>query len=183
MSVFRVRLTNSKQGLLDIYDNQRTAYITGPNRVNRKLKDGETFVDCNYWKRFSYPNVPLEDAFIEVVEDDGTIYSDTISENSYPKVYNINAAAGSTFSQNKADIAADSGSFALFAQITNKSSTESAKVRLNGLPTAVIDLDAGSTQTFNPGELAIGMVEIDNSSGSEDLAVQIIVSIQVISRS
>jgi len=183
MSVFRVRLTNSRQGRLDIYDNQRTAYITGPNRINRKLKDGETFVDCNYWKRFAYPNVPLEEAFIEVVEDDGTIYSDRISENTYPKVYNLLAASGSEFSDNKADIAGDSGSFALFAQIGNKSETDGIKVRINGLASAVIDIPAGATQTFNPGELAIGLLEVDNSAGQDDVAVQIVVSIRVVSTS
>ena len=97
MSVFRVRLSNSRQGLLDVYDNQRSAYIMGPNRVNRKLKDGETFVDSNYWKRFAYPQVPLEEAFIEVVEDDGTVYSDKVQDNTSPKVSNISAAAGSQF--------------------------------------------------------------------------------------
>jgi hypothetical protein len=183
MSVFRVRLTNSRQGLLDIYDNQRTAYIMGPNRVNRKLKDGETFVDSNYWKRFAYPNVPLEEAFIEVVEDDGTIYSDTISENTYPKVYDLLVEAGSTFAANKADIAGDSGSFALFAQITNKSDSDSVKVRINGLASAVIDIPAGATQTFNPGEVTIGLLEVDNSEGQGDVAVQIVVSIRVVSRS
>ena len=59
MSVFRVRLTNNRQGLLDVYDNQRTAYIMGPNRINRVLKDGEVFTDCNYWKRFAHPPLPL----------------------------------------------------------------------------------------------------------------------------
>jgi hypothetical protein len=125
--------------------------------------------------------VPLEEAFIEVVEDDGTIYSDVISENSYPKVYNITAAAGSGFSSNKADIAADSGSFALFAQITNKGS-EQVRIRLNGLNSAIIDLDSGSTQTFNPGELAIGSIEIENQS-SDPVLVQIVVSIRVVSSS
>lgn len=181
MSVFRVRLSNRAQGQLDVYDNQRTAYIMGPNKVNRRLKDGETFIDSNYWKRFAYPNVPLEEAFIEVVEDDGTIYSDIISENSYPKVYNITAAEGSGFSSNKADIVADSGSFALFAQITNKG-PEQVRVRLNGLNSAIIDLDSGSTQTFNPGELAIGSIEIENQS-SETVFVQIVVSIRVVSSS
>lgn len=181
MSVFRVKLNNRAQGQLDIYDNQRTAYIMGPNRVNRRLKDGETFVDSNYWKRFAYPNVPLEEAFIEVLEDDGTIYSDAVTENSYPKVYNINAGPNSSFSSNKADIAAESGSFALFAQITNKGS-ESVKVRLNGLDSAIIDLDSGTTQTFNPGELTIGLIEIENNS-EETVQVQIIVSIKVVSSS
>lgn len=183
MSKFRVKLTNGKQGLLDIYDNQRSAYIMGPNKVNRKLKDGEVFVDSNYWKRFAYPQVSLEEAFIEVLEDDGTIYSDDVSDNTYPRVYNITAAPGSSFSQNKAEIAKDSGSFALFAQISNKSSTEAVKIRLNGLDSAVLDLDAGSTQTFNPGELTIGLIEIANLDGETSVSVQIIVSIRVTSTS
>jgi hypothetical protein len=29
---------------------QRTIYVMGPNKVNRKLKDGDTFTDSNYWK-------------------------------------------------------------------------------------------------------------------------------------
>lgn len=181
MSVFRVRLTNSRQGLLDIYDNQRTAYIMGPNRINRRLKDGDVFTDCNYWKRFSYPNVPLEEAFIEVVEDDGTIYSDQIRDNTYPKVYNLVAAPGSSFGDNRADIAGDSGSFALFAQISNQGA-ESVSVRLNGLDTAVIDLPSGATQTFAVGDLTIGLIEVENPSESE-VSVQVVVSVRVVSTS
>jgi hypothetical protein len=177
MSVFRVRLSNSRQGLLDVYDNQRSAYITGPNRINRKLKDGETFVDCNYWKRFAYPQVPLEEAFIEVVEDDGTVYSDQVQDNTYPKVYNISAAAGSSFDDNRADIEGDSGSFALFAQITNRGE-EGVRVRLNGLDSAVINLPAGSTQVFNVGEMTIALLEVENASESV-VDVQIVVSIRV----
>lgn len=178
MSVFRVRLTNNRQGLLDVYDNQRTAYIMGPNRINRVLKDGEVFTDCNYWKRFAHPPLPLEEAFIEVVEDDGTVYSDSISNNTYPKVYDISAAPGSGFSHNVADIASDSGSFALFAQITNKSQTESVRVRLNRMDSAIIDLGAGNTQVFNAGEITIGCLEVENS-GVDEVQVQVIVSIRV----
>lgn len=181
MSVFKVRLTNSRQGLLDIHDNQRTAYIMGPNRVNRKLKDGEVFTDCNYWKRFAYPNVPLEESFIEVLEDDGTIYSDLVRDNTYPRVYNISAAAGSSFEENKAEIAQDSGSFALFAQIVNQSS-DPVRVRLNGLDSAVIDLPGGATQTFAVGDLTIGLLEVENQSQNA-ANVQIVVSIRVSSNS
>lgn len=177
MSVFRVRLTNSRQGQLDIYDNQRSAYITGPNRINRKLQDGETFVDCNYWKRFAYPQVSLEEAFIEVVEDDGTVYSDQVQDNTYPKVYNISAAAGSSFTDNVADIEGDSGSFALFAQITNRSE-DAVSVRLNGMDSAVIDLPGNSTQTFNVGEMTIALLEVANASGNS-VEVQVVVSIRV----
>jgi len=178
MSVFRVKLSNNRQGLLDLYDNQRSAYIMGPNRINRKLKDGETFVDCNYWKRFAHPQVPLEEAFIEVVEDDGTVYSDNVENNTYPKVYNISCAAGSSFADNKADIAGDSGSFALFAQITNRSESDGVRVRLNGLESAIINLPSGSTQVFNVGEVTIGSIEVENASENE-VEVQVVVSIRV----
>lgn len=181
MSVFRVRLTNGRQGKLDIYDNQRSAYIMGPNRINRKLRDGETFVDCNYWKRFAYPQVPIDEAFIEVVEDDGTIYSDVVANNTYPKVYNITAAAGSSFGENKADIMSDTGSFALFAQIVNQSDN-ALRVRLNGMESAIIDLPEGATQTFAVGDLTIGLIEVENQTDSES-RVQITVSVRVVATS
>lgn len=177
MSVFRVRISNSRQGRLDVHDNQRSAYITGPNRITRKLRDGETFVDCNYWKRFAHPQVPLEEAFIEVVEDDGTVYSDQIQDNTYPKVYNLSAAGGSSFADNVADIKGDSGSFALFAQITNRGE-EGVRVRINGLDSAVIDLPGASTQTFNLGEMTIGLLEVENPSEAT-VEVQVVVSIRV----
>jgi hypothetical protein len=68
MSVFRVKLQNVDQGKLDINpvtsaafttSKQRTIYAMGPKKVNRKLADGDTFTDCNYWKRFAYPQVSL----------------------------------------------------------------------------------------------------------------------------
>ena len=69
MSIFKVKLTNSRQGLLDVHDNQRTAYIMGPNRVNRKLKDGET-----YSGKFSYkgllPNIG-DEVVLTVVQNKG----------------------------------------------------------------------------------------------------------------
>lgn len=182
MSVFRVKLYNGRQGLMDVHDNQRTAYIMGPNRVNRILKDGEVFTDCNYWKRFAHPQLPLEEAFIEVLEDDGTIYSDSLADNTYPKVYDITALPGTAFSQNKADIQGDSGSFALFAQITNKSEADPVRIRINGLDSAIIDLGAGNTQVFNAGEVTIGSLEVENN-GEDNVPVQIVVSIRVVATS
>lgn len=182
MSVFRVKLQNSRQGRLDIYDNQRTAYIMGPNKVNRILKDGQTFVDSNYWKRFAYPQVSLEEAFIEVVEDDGTIYSDTVQENVYPRVYNFNVLPGSTFGDNVADIASDTRSYALFAQITNHGADE-VKVRVNGLDSAVLDLPGGATQSFEVGDLTIGKLEVSNPDGESASKVQIVLSIRATSTS
>lgn len=178
MSLFRVKLNNSKQGLMDLHSNQRSVYIMGPNKINRILKDGEEFIDCNYWKRFAYPHVPLEEAFIEVVEDDGTIYSDFLDDNTYPKVYDIIAAPNSKFDENVADIEKDTGGFAVFAQIANKSETESVRVKINKMESAIINLEAGNTQVFNAGEISIGSLEIENN-GQESVAVQIIVSIRI----
>ena len=53
MSVFRVNLNNADQGKLDIdptagtqfsTSKQRTVYVMGPGRINRKLVDGTTLV-------------------------------------------------------------------------------------------------------------------------------------------
>ncbi|NIQ15933.1 MAG: hypothetical protein GTO02_16525, partial [Candidatus Dadabacteria bacterium] len=87
MSVFKVKLNYpGEQGYLDFNPAtaspgflgdqmqpsiQRTMWCTGPNLVYRKLFDGEVFTDCNYWKRFAFPQVPMETAFIEVISDDG----------------------------------------------------------------------------------------------------------------
>jgi hypothetical protein len=177
MSKFRVKLHNDRQGTLDVGANQRTAFIMGPDQRNRLLKDGEIFTDSNYWKRFAYPQVSLEEAFIEVVEDDGSIFIDNKKEAIYPKVYDIVAEANSDFEDNKAEISKDTNGFALFAQITNKSSQD-IKFKLNGLNTAIIDLPAGSTQVFNSGDLVINLIEIKNES-EDSVSVQIVCSITI----
>ena len=102
MSVFRVKLSNIDQGTLDLdpssntsttygqlgeafgthnpnsedYSRQRSVFVMGPNKINRLMVDGETFSDCNYWKRFAFPQTTHEHALIETVTDDGSIYSD-----------------------------------------------------------------------------------------------------------
>lgn len=203
MSVFKVALNNTQQGLLDLNPStatagdvtgqglgsqmnpsiQRGVYIMGPNLTNRLLLDGETFTDCNYWKRFAYPQVALSEAFIEVVTDDGSVYSDVASENTFPKVYDITATAGSTFTDNQADIVGDTGGYASFAQITNNGSN-SVKVRLNGVTDAAFDLADGDTQVFNSGDLSISLIEISNdASGVSDADIQIVLSIRSVCNS
>lgn len=194
MSVFRVKLNNASQGLLDIGVDgvqnttsiQRSVFIMGPNRRNRLLKDGDTFTDSNYWKKFTADVVGAENAFIEVVTDDGSIYLEDGSPNGYPQVWDISAEGGSTFEDNVADIIGDTGSYTVFCQITNMSSDDGddVRLRLNGLTSAVMDLKAGQTQTFNPGELALTMIEVDNSvSGASTVDVQIVASIASTSNS
>lgn len=177
MSVFRVKLSNSQQGVLS-GASQRSAYIMGPNKINRILKDGDEFEDVNYWKRFAYPQLSLEEAFIEVILDDGIQYVDGQQVN-FPKVYDLTASPESDFAENEANITRDTGGSAVFAQITNKSETESVKLKLNNSSSAVLDLPAGSTQVFNAGDVSIGSIQVKNESSSE-VKVQILVSVAVI---
>jgi hypothetical protein len=193
MSVFQVNLNNVEQGLLDKHpttgvqnaiSSQRNVYVMGPNHINRLLSDGEQFTDCNYWKRFAYPQVSLAEAIVNVITDDGSVYSDVESENTYPKVYDITATAGTTYAANQADILGDTSGHAVFAQITNTTASGSLKVKLNGIADGIFDLGFGETQVFNSGDLSISMIEIDNStSGNPTSTVQIIVSVRSICNS
>lgn len=186
MSVFRVKLNNSAQGALDINPStllgfsssiQRTIFVTGPKRIYRKLFDGDTFTDCNYWKKFAYPQVPYDQAFIEVITDDGSIYSEVEEENNYPQVYTLTVLDGSAFAANVCDIIGDTGAAANFVQINNTAGGGDVRVKLNGLAGAIFDLNAGDTQVFNYGDLAVTKLNFDNTSGS-DADVQVIVSIK-----
>lgn len=181
MSKFKVKLNNGKQGLLDINPAdtsiQRSVYVAGPNRVYRKLKDGEEFFDSNYWKRYAYPQMPLEEAFLEVLEDDGSVYSDYTQNNNSPRVYLFNLAPNTDFASNVLDIQAQENGFATFVQITNNGS-ESINVRMNADNNAVFILKANETQIFSQGELNLNKLEFKNES-SEQIPVQIITSIKV----
>ena len=124
MSVFQVSLNNIKQGQLDLNPTtdpnaagtaqtygkvgtpfatslQRQIWVAGPNRRYRLLKDGVQFTDCNYWKQFAYPACPLDKAFITVVVDDGSIYSNDPAENTFTK------GATVTLSTNLSDTVVD----------------------------------------------------------------------------
>jgi hypothetical protein len=188
MSTFRVKLRNASQGLLDSavsgnYSIQRTIYVMGPNKQNRLLKDGDTFTDSNYWKRFAYPQTTYENAFIEVVTDDGSIYSDDPSENTAPLVYNKAIAAGSTYSANVCDIMGDTGGWAVFCQISNTGGGD-VRVRVNGLTGAIFDLYDGHEQIFNAGDLSISKLEFDSSgSGGTGTNIQVLLSVKSVSRS
>jgi hypothetical protein len=174
MSVFQVKLNQGPQGKLDINpatgvayttSYQRTMYVAGPNGKIREIADGTTFTDCNYWKRFAVPAVSADDAFIEVVTDDGSVYSDVASENTYPVVANMTITSGKTLvsSGSIIDIAGTTGNFASFMQLTNAgylTSGNNVIVQLNGSSDAVFVLEAGSTQVFNGGDVSINRVAI-----------------------
>ena len=175
MSEFRVKLNNAKQGLLDLdptsasslqfsVSKQRTMFVTGPKRKIRELKDGDTFTDCNYWKRFAVPEMAEDAAFIEIISDDGSIYSDIESENVFPAFSNITVAQDSAFTANLIDFYEEYGSHATFLQIQN-SSDYPCEVKLNGSSSAVFTLAENSTQVFNGGDLIVTKINFAGDSG------------------
>ncbi len=207
MSVFRVKLNNFGQGQLDLDPGtatanvptgqglgvqmgasgssetsslQRSVYVTGPKHINRLLKDGDTFTDCNYWKRYAYPVVPYSEAIVEVVTDDGSIYSDIPSENVTAVTYNRTISVGDTYGDNEIDF----GGAATFVQIENQSS-EAIKVRLNSATTAIFDLAGDTTQIFNSGDMTITKLEFDHtaSGAASDVLVQVIASVRSVCNS
>ena len=200
MSVFRVKLQNSNQGNLDIdpstglpftTSKQRTIMVTGPRRIQRQLSDGETFTDSNYWKQFAYPQVPLEQAFIEVVTDDGSVYSDVATENVFPVVWLPGddgvIADGDTYDDDNMalDIVSEYGAPATMVQMQNSDGSNNIRVRLNGSTDAVFTLASNSTQIFNNGDLVVTKIEFDNSfSGSSQVnAVEVLLSVKSASNS
>jgi hypothetical protein len=190
MSVFRVKLQMlPQQGYLDINpvtghpfttSIQRTMYVAGPRRIYRKLADGETFTDCNYWKRFAVPQVSADIAFIEVVSDDGSVYSDIEEENTYPRTYSVTVLAADTFDTNFIDILGDLGGAANFVQITNAgtaSPSQDVVIELNGSADATFTLSAGDTQVFNAGDLAVTALAFEG--GSADSTINVILGVHV----
>ena len=193
MSLFKVVLNNPLQGTLDLNPTtpgaeivpsiQRTRFVAGPNRQIRKLKDGDQFNDCNYWKRFAFPQLPLEQAFIQVLTDDGSYYSDFSEENTYPKVYDLSVENGSTYSDNAVDILGDTNGYAIFVQIANQGNTP-VKCKINGIAGAIFDLGSGETQVFNYGDLTISKLEFANTvSGGSTTAIQILASVKSVCQS
>jgi hypothetical protein len=186
MSVFKVELQNIKQGLLDLDPSthplaagtgnglygdlgdpedvslQRQIFVAGPNRTYRLLKDGETFTDCNYWKRFAYPQVDREFAFINVVTDDGSVYSDIPEENTFA------AGGDGTLSTDYTDTVVNFtttyGGPARFLQVQNLDSTAVVNGELNGDTNVTFQLAGSETQIFNQGDLAITMLRLKSDT-------------------
>lgn len=200
MSIFRVKLQNTAQGKMDVTSNvghdhqnltsiQRTAYIMGPNKVNRKLVDGQTFQDCNYYKRFCPVSegglATDENAILTIVTDDNSVYSDIASENTTPFAVSRVIAAFSTYTDanNQFNFLTLAGGPAVFLQLTNAGLT-TLQVRLNGLTTAVFTLEANSFQVFNLGDLQISLVEIDNNgSGHVDATLEVLAAVRSVCNS
>lgn len=195
MSVFRVKLQNTEQGTMDrVYDGpnlvgngatpgtqqsvsvQRQVYVMGPGRNNMLLKDGATFTGSNYWKRFAYPQVPMNQALLEVVTDDGSVYSDATGESVFAIGDTVTAAAGSAYGDNVVDIIGDYGSPATFLQVYNSHATDDVVMRVNGQ--ATLTVFAESTQIFNTGDLTISTLEFANA-GSNAVTIHIFGSVSI----
>lgn len=190
MSVFQVKLNQGDQGTLDINPAtgvefstsvQRTMYVAGPNGKIREVVDGTTFTDCNYWKRFAVPAVSANDAFIVVVDDDGSVYSEIASENTYPVVTSLTVSSGEDYTDNVIDIAGDTGNFAAFVQMTNTGTDGSGDVlvKLNGSSGAVFTLVGGTTQVFNAGDISVTQIAMQpvSSGFSGPSVVEVIYSV------
>lgn len=149
---------------------QRTMYAMGPNKINRKLKDGEVFTDCNYWKRFTYPTLPYNQAFIETVEDDGSVYVDG-EVSTFIRTYSRTIATSTTHTDtnNIFDILGDNGGPAVFTSITVTG--DEVTVRVNDVSTSDFSVAASTTHTFNTGDVLINKITIDNSESGAATAV------------
>jgi hypothetical protein len=194
MSVFKVHLNTNQQGYLDYNPAtaspgflgnqmqpsiQRTMFCAGPNRIYRELFDGQVFTDCNYWKAFDIAVHP-DTGFIEVLFDDGSVFSDIPSENTFPKVFSpYNVLSTDTFATNFIDIVGTYGGPAQFVQLTNNGTTASQdiSVELNGDVGAVMTLAHGTTQIFNVGDVSV--TKLAFQGGASSTTLQVIVSVTV----
>ena len=192
MSVFKVQLQNTQEGLMDINpvtglpfttSIQRTIYVTGPKLIYRKLNDGQTFTDCNYWKKFAYPQVPFSQAFIAVVSDDGSVYSDIAQENNYALIFGgdtaYTVATTSTFANKYIDLIGTYGSYATYIELQNlgtTGATQDIKVQFNGSSSAIMTLFHNTTQVFNQNDLLVSKIAFQG--GSADTTLQIILSVR-----
>lgn len=159
---------------------QRTMYVTGANRTYRRLRDGDVFTDCNYWKQFSPENLPLSQAFIEVVTDDGSVYSSDPSENTFPIVQTVTVDPSDTFATSYIDIMGTYGSWSTYTQIKSlgTAGTQDITVRLNGSASAVFTLGAGDTQIFSAGDLSVTQLAFAGGTASVD--VEVILSVMTV---
>lgn len=194
MSVFKVHLNTNQQGYLDYNPAtaspgflgnqmqpsiQRTMFCAGPNRIYRELFDGQVFTDCNYWKAFDIAVHP-DTGFIQVLFDDGSVYSNVPGENTFPKVFSpYNVLTTDTFATNFIDIVGAYGGPAQFVQITNNGTgpTQNVMVELNGDVGAVMTLPFGTTQIFNAGDLSV--TKLSFQGGTVNTTLQIIISVAV----
>ena len=163
---------NAYTGLQNIPSKQRTIYVMGPDRINRELHDGDTFTDCNYWKKFD---------FIQVITDDGSVWNDsTHSSSNIVASATLTGTAGTTYTDtgNRFDINKTYGTYAVYTRLENLGASGSVTIRLNyssAYAGATFTLDAGHTMHFDVGDLSITKIEVSNNdSGAVTSPVQVL---------
>jgi len=168
MSVFKVKLTNINQGLLDTNAQssgtsvQRGVWIMGPNKINRLLLDGATFTDSNYWKRYAYPQVPYDQAIVETVTDDGSVWADNpVGARTFGVASTFTPAAAYN-TTNVIDYLSTYGSYAKYVQISTTGANTTC--RING--SVELTVTTSASQIFNPGDLDIAKLEFKGSGAT-----------------
>jgi hypothetical protein len=182
MSVFQVKLNNNSQGRLDLdpstntsetygalgtpftTSKKRSIYVAGPNRSYRKLNDGDTFTDCNYWKRFTSDVMGAEHSFISVVTDDGSIYSDVAEENTFS--VGATEVLTTALADTVVDFVTDHGGAAKFLMVQNLDASIKITGELNGDTNITFTIAAGETMMFNQGDMVITMLRLKGASGT-----------------
>ena len=194
MSVFQVQLNNTNQGTMDrnfsgvgwsmvangatpgvefTTSQQRQVFIMGPNKNQMLLHDGAQFTGSNYFKRFCYPALPLEDAILALITDDGSTYSDfNQDENTAVAGTTLTIAKGSSFttSGNSVNVVTTYGAPATFTQIQVNGTTLSdyVTVEINGNANALLNILVGTSQIFNTGDSVITQLNFSKPSGNTD---------------
>jgi hypothetical protein len=164
---------------------QRTVWLTGPNNVKRELHDGDSFTDCNYYKRYCYPyclgrtdQERLQNAILVCDYDDGSTWIDGSGDvhayggkgHSLPTPVSVLLTAASP------TLTIPSGSYANFVLMTNISpSSGAAFISLNG-GQATVTLDSGVTMTFDKSEICITSITVTGISGGSE-AVEVLYSV------
>lgn len=173
MSVFKVKLNNGTQGKLDVnpdtgttfgISKQRQIYVAGPNRKIRILSDGDVFTDCNYWKRFTKEFMGEENAFIEIVSDDGSVYSENSEENTYSVGNTLSVTT--SFSATVIDFMDLYGSPARFLMVQNIDNSIPITGELNGNSGVTFIVGPGETMMFNQGDVVITKLRLKSDSGN-----------------
>jgi len=107
----------------------------------------------------------LEFAFIEVVTDDNSVYSDIPEENTYAVGGTLTLASTYT-TPNTIDFVATYGGPARMLMVQNLDGTIHITGELNGDTNVTFTLSENETQIFNSGDLAITKLRVKSASST-----------------
>lgn len=136
-------------------------------KVSRPVLKTNKASDCSieFNKRFTYAVTGnLETAFIEVVSDDGSIYSDVMEENTF--TVGATAALTTSFSATVVDFVTTYGGPARFLSVQNLDASIKITGELSGDTNVTFVVAAGETFMFNQGDMAITMLRLKSASGT-----------------